>query len=185
MVNCKFELASTITWIYILNDQPSEPIRWKYGFNMPFFILIIKSQIKESFLKENDDLFYDFTYSLGFGKFNLLYCLWSSYSLFVYRKVVLENFANFTGKHLLETLFLIAAAWSFIKKETLTKVFPCEFCEIFQNTFFNRTVPGDCFCLFGYQIIRYLENQQNTENILISNCVQILLLMLSKFKRTK
>ena len=133
----------------------------------------------ESFLKENDDLFYDFTYSLGFGKFNLLYCLWSNYSLFVYRKVVLENFAKFTGKHLLETLFLIAAAWSFIKKETLTKVFPCEFCEIFQNTFFNRTVPGDCFCLFGYQIIRYLENQQNTENILISNCVQILLLMLS------
>ena len=138
MVNCKFELASTITWIYILNDQPSEPIRWKYGFNMPFFILIIKSQIKESFLKENDDLFYDFTYSLGFGKFNLLYCLWSSYSLFVYRKVVLENFANFTGKHLLETLFLIAAAWSFIKKETLTKVFPCEFCEIFQNTFLTE-----------------------------------------------
>ena len=27
----------------------------------------------------------------------------------------------------------------FIKKETLTQVFSCEFCEIFENNFFYRT----------------------------------------------
>ena len=30
-------------------------------------------------------------------------------------------------------------ACNFIKKETLTQVFSCEFCEIFRNTFFYRT----------------------------------------------
>ena len=29
----------------------------------------------------------------------------------------------------------------FIKKETLTQVFSCEFCEIFKNTFFCRSPP--------------------------------------------
>ena len=28
---------------------------------------------------------------------------------------------------------------NFIKKETLTQVFSCEFCEIFENNFFYRT----------------------------------------------
>ena len=27
------------------------------------------------------------------------------------------------------------------KKETLAQMFFCEFCEIFKNTFFNRTTP--------------------------------------------
>ena len=36
-------------------------------------------------------------------------------------------------------------ALNFIKKETLALVFSCEFCEIFKNTFFNRTPPDDCF----------------------------------------
>ena len=34
---------------------------------------------------------------------------------------------------------------NFIKKETLAPMFSCEFCEIFENTFFYRTPPGDCF----------------------------------------
>ena len=29
-------------------------------------------------------------------------------------------------------------AWSFIKKETLTRVFPGEFCETSKNTFFTE-----------------------------------------------
>ena len=40
---------------------------------------------------------------------------------------------------------------NFIKKETLTKVFSCEFCEIFKNTFFYRTpqvTASDCFWSF-------------------------------------
>ena len=33
-------------------------------------------------------------------------------------------------------------ACNFIKKETLTQVFSCEFCEVFKNTFFHRTPPA-------------------------------------------
>ena len=40
---------------------------------------------------------------------------------------VLKNFTKFTGKHLCQSLFF--------KKETLAQVLPCEFCEIFKNTF--------------------------------------------------
>ena len=32
-------------------------------------------------------------------------------------------------------------ACNFIKKEALAQVFPCEFCEISENTFFYRTPP--------------------------------------------
>ena len=34
-------------------------------------------------------------------------------------------------------------ACNFIKKETLEQGFSCEFCEIFKNTFFNRTFLVD------------------------------------------
>ena len=47
-----------------------------------------------------------------------------------YKKRVLRNFAKFTGKHLCQSFFII-------KKETLAKVFSCEFCEISKNTFFT------------------------------------------------
>ena len=36
-----------------------------------------------------------------------------------------------------------------MKKETLAQVFSCEFCEIFQNIFFDRTPVVD----FGVRII--------------------------------
>ena len=35
----------------------------------------------------------------------------------------------------------VAGTCNFIKKETLTQVFSCEFCEIYKNTFFHRTPP--------------------------------------------
>ena len=56
-----------------------------------------------------------------------------------YKKGVLRNFSKFTGKHLCQRLFLIKlqAAWNFIKKESLTQVFSCEFWEISTNTFFR------------------------------------------------
>ena len=56
--------------------------------------------------------------------------------VFYKKKGVLENFTKLTGKRLAE-------ACNFIKKETLAQVFPCEFCEIFKNTFFYGTTPGD------------------------------------------
>ena len=66
------------------------------------------------------------------------------------RKGVLRNFAKFTGKHLCQSLFLNKVAGSgcsFIKKETLSHMFSCEFCEISLNTFFTehiRTAASDC-----------------------------------------
>ena len=51
---------------------------------------------------------------------------------------VLENFANFTGKHqCLESLFNKVADL----KETPTQVFSSEICEIFKDTFLYRTPP--------------------------------------------
>ena len=55
---------------------------------------------------------------------------------------VLKNFANFTGKHLCWSLFLIKLqvfqVCSFIKKSP-TQVFFCEICEIFKIIYFYRT----------------------------------------------
>ena len=47
------------------------------------------------------------------------------------KKGVLRNFVKFTGKHLCLSLFFIRVAGqacNFIKKETLAKVFFCQFC---------------------------------------------------------
>ena len=53
------------------------------------------------------------------------------------KKDVLKNLANFTGKHLYRSLFLI---------KTLTQVFSCEICKNFKNTYFEKhmraTVSG-------------------------------------------
>ena len=57
------------------------------------------------------------------------------------KKVVLRNFAKFTGKQLCQR----PQACIFIKKETLAQVFSCEFCEIFKNTLFTSP-PDECFC---------------------------------------
>ena len=57
-------------------------------------------------------------------------------------KGVLRTFANFTGKHLRQTVFfnkVAGNACNFIQKETLAQVFSCEVCEISKNTFFYRT----------------------------------------------
>ena len=43
--------------------------------------------------------------------------------------------------HVSESLFLIklqVETYKFINQETLTQVFPCEFCKIFKNTFFTE-----------------------------------------------
>ena len=72
-----------------------------------------------------------------------------------YKKRVLENLAEFTGKHLGRCLFLNEVAslytnlWfsdifsgieacNFIEKETPIHVFSCEFCETFKNFFFTE-----------------------------------------------
>ena len=54
------------------------------------------------------------------------------------RKGVLKNFAKFTGKHLCQGLWFLAG---FIKRETPTKMFSCEFSEVSKNIFSYRTPP--------------------------------------------
>ena len=61
------------------------------------------------------------------------------------RKVVLRNFAKFTGKHKKE------------KKETPAQVFSCEFCKIYNNSFsFLFSFPflsSACFCAFSHILL--------------------------------
>ena len=60
-------------------------------------------------------------------------------------KMVLLKFSqNSQENTCAEVSFLIklqAEACNFIKKETLAEVFSCEFCAIYENTFFYRTPP--------------------------------------------
>ena len=61
-----------------------------------------------------------------------------------YKKDVLKNFAKFTGKHLHQNLFFSKVAdlrSAILLKKRVCEVFPCEFCEIFKNIFFYRTLP--------------------------------------------
>ena len=51
------------------------------------------------------------------------------------RKRVLRNCAKFTGKHLYQSLFF--------KKETLARVFSCEFREISKNSFSTEYPPAN------------------------------------------
>ena len=60
------------------------------------------------------------------------------------KKVFFRNFTKSTGKHLCQSLLVNKVAGlklqSLIKKETMTLVISCEFCEIS-----NRTPPRDYF----------------------------------------
>ena len=63
-------------------------------------------------------------------------------------KAVLRNFTKFTGKHLCRSLFFnrcMPQACNFIKKEALTQVFSCGFCEIFKNTFLTEQIRATTF----------------------------------------
>ena len=58
-------------------------------------------------------------------------------------KGLLRNLAKFTGKHLCQSLFFNKVAdLAFIKKETLTQVFSCEFCEISKKSFRTEDLSG-------------------------------------------
>ena len=62
------------------------------------------------------------------------------------KKPVFKNFAMFTGKHLCWSLFLIkwqARDLQIYQKETPTRVFCCEYCEIFKSTYFDEHQKTD------------------------------------------
>ena len=60
-----------------------------------------------------------------------------------YKNAVLKNFAIFTGKHLCWSFFFNKVAGlqgnNFIKKETPTQAFSCEYCKNFKKSFFYGT----------------------------------------------
>ena len=58
----------------------------------------------------------------------------------LWEKVFLEILQNSQENTCARVSFLINAC-NFFKKETLTQVFSCEFCEISKNTFSHRTPP--------------------------------------------
>ena len=52
-----------------------------------------------------------------------------------YKKAVFKDFAIFTGKHLCRSLFLsLQLYW----KENITQVFSSEYCETFNNSYFEK-----------------------------------------------
>ena len=68
---------------------------------------------------------------------------WSSCSQMFFKGGVLKSYAIFTGKHLRWSPFLIKFQ-SFrpaTLKVTPMKVFYCDYCKIFKNSFFHRTPP--------------------------------------------
>ena len=64
------------------------------------------------------------------------------------KKGVLRNFAKFTGKHLCQSLFFIkVAGLHFVKKETLSQVFPVNFVKFLRAPFLLNT-SGGCLCIY-------------------------------------
>ena len=70
------------------------------------------------------------------------------------KKGALKKFAKFTRKQLFRTLFFLLETCNFIKKETPTKVFFCEFCKIFEKACFTehlqRLLLNKEKCLIAY-----------------------------------
>ena len=103
-----------------------------------------------------------------------------------FKKGVLKNFTNFTGKHLCCKRFLIKLqAWrpkglQLYQKETPTQLVFNEISKIFKNTFSYGTPPvtaSDIWLLvFGYYKF-YLKTGNNSKNIR----VKILKKALSQF----
>ena len=101
------------------------------------------------------------------------------------KKSVPKNFANFTGKHLYWSLFLIQLkaqkACNFIKKETSVQVLSREFCEIFKNTSFTEHLwmtvarTGECFQLK----MKLWEKSGNEIILILFMCPQFSKLFLS------
>ena len=69
----------------------------------------------------------------------LLLILKSSYPRCTVQKVVLKNFANFTGKHQCWSLFLIKLqGWNFIKKKFRRSCFPVRLAKFLRKPFFKN-----------------------------------------------
>ena len=68
---------------------------------------------------------------------------WSSRSQMFFKGGILKSYAIFTGKHLRRSHFFIKSqsVRPATLKVTPMKVFYCDYCKIFKNSFFHRTLP--------------------------------------------
>ena len=83
----------------------------------------------------------------------------SSHSQMFFKQVVLRNFANFTGKLLCWTPFLIKLKVEVnkiaVSKETPAQVFSCEICEIFKDNFFTEHLQWLFLLITGYKTLTF------------------------------
>ena len=80
------------------------------------------------------------------------------------KKSVLKNFTKFTGKHPCQSLLFNKVAGlrpkTLLKKKTLAQTLFCKFCEIFQITYFYRTllVAASIWSSSSKVIFKYTNN---------------------------
>ena len=99
-----------------------------------------QSQVTQEELK---DFSYNYTHPIIY-KFKILLSSEAVARICFVKKVFLEISQNWQENTCVRVSFLIklqTEACNFIKKETLTQVFSCEFWEISKNTFSYRTPP--------------------------------------------
>ena len=84
-------------------------------------------------------------YSIAINCERALQCKFERRSQMFFKIDVLKNFANFTGKHLCWSLFLIQLqAWrvaTLFKKRLQHSCFPVKFAKFFRTPFFNKPFP--------------------------------------------
>ena len=90
------------------------------------------------------------------------------------RNGLVKNLAKFTGKHLRWSLFFLimsqAKVYNFIKKETSTQVFSCEFYEILRTPFLQNT-SGRLLLSVNYFSFYFKENLGTTWSF-VTLCVK-------------
>ena len=85
----------------------------------------------------------------------------SSRSQMLFGVGILKNFANFTGKHLCWSPFLIKLqAWNFIKKRLQHRCFPAKFAKFLRTAFFKENLRW----LFQY-LVRHRQHLKRLETV--------------------
>ena len=93
-------------------------------------------------------------------------CGSSHWKCSVKKKAVFKNSANFTGKHLLEFVFMKVRPATLLKLR-LQHIFSCEICDIFKNTYFEDLPHENCV------YILYTKTVQDVYNWCIQNVCHI------------
>ena len=96
-----------------------------------------------------------------------------------------SNFANFTGKHLCWSLFLIKlqpSSYNFSKKEALARVLFCEFREVFLQTLLEWTPSHNIFKDFVSIFIYSRQLLKNSRTILKRYFLQVFCFLFFVFR---